>query len=328
MSIEKTLVGEKAGKIAVLDDYQGVALQMADWSELEAKASITVFQDNIEDATALVSRLKPFNVICAMRERTPLPRTILEQLPNLKLIATTGMRNKSIDMEAARTLGITVCGTRSPSEGTSALAWALILAFVRNIPAESSSVRKGGWQVGVGGDLNGKTIGVVGLGRIGSSVAKIALAFGMEAIAWSQNLTSEMAQEHGAQLVSKEELFRQADIVTLHLMLSDRTQRIIGMPELKLMKPTALFVNTARSGLVDEDALLVALETGLIAGAALDVYEQEPLPKTHPLRSLGNVLATPHIGYVTRATYQTYYRETIENILAWMSGKSLRQINT
>ena len=319
---------DKSIKVAVLDDYQGVALRMADWSALEAKADITVFRDHLSDPSAIVERLKPFDVICVMRERTPFSRSVIEQLPNLKLLASTGARNASIDLDAAIARGVTVCGTGYSSHGAIELTWALVLAIVRNVPAEIASTREGGWQISVGGDLEGKTIGVMGLGRIGAKLATIARAFGMNVLAWSQNLTRETAEQHGARLVAKEDLFRAADIVTVHLVLSPRTKGIIGASELQLMKPTAYLVNTSRGPLVDENALIHALRSRAIAGAALDVYNIEPLPVSHPFRSLDNVLATPHIGFVTEETYKTFYRDTVENIDAWLSGNPVRVART
>jgi phosphoglycerate dehydrogenase-like enzyme len=315
--------------VAVLDDYQGVALRMADWSVLHERAEVTVFRDHLSEPDAVVARLLPFDVVCVMRERTPLTRSILEQLPNLKLIASTGSRNASIDLAAARARGITVCGTgfnpaHPNSNSTAELTWALILAMVRHIPAESALVRQGGWQTSIGADLEGKTLGVLGLGRIGGAVAKIGGVFGMEVTAWSQNLTHEAAGQHGARLVGKDELFRDADIVTIHLMLSDRTRGIIGARDIRMMKPSAYLVNTSRGPLVDEAALIDALRWRKIAGAALDVYDTEPLPLDHPFRSLDNVLATPHIGFVTQDTYETFYSQTIEIIIAWLDGKPVR----
>ena len=315
---------DKLIKVAVLDDYQGVALQMADWGVLKGKAEVTVFRYHLSDPTAIVKRLNPFDVVCVMRERTPLPRAMIEQLVNLKLLASTGARNASIDLDAALERGITVCGTDYSSHGAIELTWALILAIVRNVPAEIASLRSGHWQMSVGGDLEGRTIGVVGLGSIGSKIAMIARAFGMNVLAWSQNLTRETAERHGARLAAKEDLFRAADIVTVHLVLSPRTKDIIGEPELKLMKHTAYLVNTSRGPLVDENALIHALRNRAIAGAALDVYDIEPLPDSHPFRSLDNVLATPHIGFVTEETYKTFYRDTVENINAWLSGNPIR----
>jgi phosphoglycerate dehydrogenase-like enzyme len=315
--------------VAVLDDYQGVALRMADWSVLHERAEVTVFRDHLSESAAVVTRLLPFDVVCVMRERTPLTGAILEQLPNLKLIASTGARNASIDLAAARARGIVVCGTgfnpaHPNSNGTAELTWALILAMVRHVPTEAALVRHGGWQTSIGADLEGKTLGVVGLGRIGGSVAKIAGAFGMKVTAWSQNLTHGAARQHGARLVGKDELFREADIVTIHLMLSDRTRGIIGARDIRMMKPSAYLVNTSRGPLVDEGALIDALRQRKIAGAALDVYDTEPLPPDHPFRSLDNVLATPHIGFVTQDTYETFYGQTVEIIVAWLDGKPVR----
>jgi phosphoglycerate dehydrogenase-like enzyme len=311
-------------QVAVLDDYQGVALQSADWSPLNGKTNITVFRDHLSDSTALIERLKPFTVLSVMRERTPLTRAIIEQLPNLKLIASTGSRNASIDLAAATEHGITVCHTGYSSHGAIEMTWALILAMLRNVPAEFASVQKGQWQIAVGGDLAGKTIGVVGLGSIGARIAKIAHAFGMNIVAWSQNLTRESAEKQGAHLVSKEELFRTADIVTIHLVLSARTKGIIGSAEFAWMKPTAYFVNTSRGPLVDEEALLTALKSRSIAGAALDVYDIEPLPPSHQFRSLDRLLVTPHIGFVTNETYRIFYGDTVENIAAWLGGEPIR----
>ena len=310
--------------IAILDDYQNVALKLADWSRLQDRSQVTVFNDHVSDPTALVERLKPFEVISVMRERTPLPRSVIEQLPNLKLIASNARRNASIDVAAAKEYGITVCGTGYSSTAAVELTWALIHALVRNLPGEYASVRSGGWQLSVGDDLHGKTLGTVGLGNIGSRVAKVAHAFGMSVIAWSQNLTREKAEEHGARLVAKEALFREADIVTVHLVLSKRTAGIIGAIELELMKPTAYLINTSRGPLITESALVAALKNHQIAAAALDVYDIEPLPLDHPFRSIENVITTPHIGYVTRGTYETFYGHTVENILAWLDGQPIR----
>lgn len=307
-------------KIAVLDDYQGVALRMADWSPLNGRAEITVFRDHLSDPDALVARLEPFDAVCMMRERTPLTRAIIERLPRLRLIASTGPRNASIDLDAASERGITVANTGYMSSGAIELTWALILSLVRHIPEEAASLRAGGWQVTVGDDLAGRTIGIVGLGRIGSVGARIAQAFGMNVIAWSSNLTPEKAAAAGARYVAKEELFRQADIVTVHLILSQRSRGIIGAAEFELMKPTAWFVNTSRGPLVDEAALIDVLIRKRIAGAALDVYDVEPLPPEHPFRTLPNVLATSHVGFVTRATYDVFYRDTVKNIVAWLDG--------
>jgi phosphoglycerate dehydrogenase-like enzyme len=311
--------------IAILDDYQNVALKLADWSSLQSRARITVFNDHISDPGALIERLKPFEVLSIMRERTPLPRSIIEQLPNLKLIASNARRNASVDVAAAKERGIIVCATGYSSTATVELTWALIHALLRNLPAEHASVRSGGWQLSVGDDLYGKTLGIVGLGNIGSRVAKVAQAYGMSVIAWSQNLTREKAEENGgARPVTKEALFRGADIVTVHLVLSERTVGIIGATELELMKPTAYLINTSRGPLITESALITALRDRKIAGAGLDVYDNEPLPPDHPFRCIEKVITTPHIGYVTKRTYQTFYGHTVENILAWIEGQPIR----
>src|SRR5580704_4706611 len=308
-------------KIAVLDDYQSVALKMADWSAVTARAHVDVFSDHLADADLLAERLLPYDVICVMRERTPLRAALIERLPNLKLIASTGPRNASIDLKAAAARGISVVHTGFFGSPTVELAWALILAGARHIVAEAAAVRSGGWQHSIGDDLSGKTLGIIGLGNLGSQVAKIGLAFGMSVIAWSQNLTAGNAGALGAALVSKEELLRQADIVSVHLVLSERTRGLIGAGELALMKRSARLVNTSRGPIVVEAALIAALKAGQIAGAAIDVYDVEPLPAEHPYRNLHNLLATPHIGYVSRGLYQRFYRDTVSNILAWLDGR-------
>jgi phosphoglycerate dehydrogenase-like enzyme len=308
-----------AVNVAVLDDYQGVALACADWSQLDGRANVQIFRDHLSEPDAIVARLEPFEVVCVMRERTPLTREIIERLPRLGLIASTGAVNASIDLEAARERGITVAHTGYTSHGAIELTWALILAAMRHIPAEAASMRAGGWQVALGGDLNRRTLGILGLGRIGAAGARIAAAFGMNVIAWSPNLTEEKAAAAGARYVAKDELFRTADIVTVHLVLGKRSLGIVGVPELALMKPDAWLVNTSRGPLVDEDALISALREKRIAGAALDVFATEPLPLDHPFRTLPNVLATSHIGFVTRETYEIFYRDTVKNILAWVT---------
>jgi len=309
-------------KIAILDDYQNVALEMADWSALSKRADITVFSDHVSDPSALVERLLPFDVVCAMRERTPLPREVLQSLPQLRLIASTGPRNASIDMAAAGELGITVTHTGYRSSPTIELTWALILASVRGMVQENNSIRHGGWQKSMGQDLKGKTLGVVGLGNIGGQVARIGLAFGMKIIAWSENMTPEIAEAAGAALVSKNELFRQADIVTIHVVLSERTKSLVGAAELGLMKPTSRLINTSRGPIVDEGSLIQALRSHAIAGAAIDVFDQEPLPAEHPFRSMDNVLATPHIGYVAEGLYRTFYGDAVANITAWLDRRA------
>ena len=308
--------------VAILDDYQHVALRLADWSGVRHHAEITVFNDHIADPSAVVERLRPFDVICVMRERTPLTREILQQLPNLKLIASTGPRNASIDSQTAADLGIAVTATGYDSTPTIEFAWSLILASMRGIDREAASLKAGGWQIGLGSNLRGKTLGVVGLGNIGREVARIGVAFGMKVIAWSQNLTEEKASAAGANLVDKQTLFREADIVTLHLVLSGRTRGLIGASEFALMKPTARFVNTSRAPIVDEAALIEALRARRIAGAAVDVFDVEPLPPDHPFRKLDNVLATPHIGYVTEELYRTFYADAAANIATWLDANA------
>jgi phosphoglycerate dehydrogenase-like enzyme len=308
-------------KIAVLDDYQGVALTLADWSAIAQRAQIRVFNDHLADPDAVVGRLLPFDIVCVMRERTPLRRDIIERLPNLKLIASTGPRNASIDLEAAAARGIAVVHTGYFGSPTVELTWALMLAGARHITAEAAAVRNGGWQHTIGDDLSGQTLGILGLGNLGSKVAQVALAFGMKVIAWSQNLTAEKAVAAGATLVSKEELLRQADFVSIHLVLSERTRGLIGIRELSLMKPTARLINTSRGPIVVEADLIQALDSGQIAGAAIDVYDTEPLPPDHPYRRMPQLLATPHIGYVSRALYERFYRDTVSNIAAWLDSR-------
>jgi phosphoglycerate dehydrogenase-like enzyme len=308
-------------KIAVLDDYQGVALKLADWSAVMARADVEVFCDHLTAADAVAARLLPFDIVCLMRERTPLGAALIERLPNLKLIASTGPRNASIDLKAAAARGVSVVHTGYFGSPTVELTWALILAGARHLVAEAGAVRSGGWQHTLGDDLSGKTLGIIGLGHIGSQVAKIGLAFGMRVSAWSQNLTAEKAAAVGAELVSKEELLRRADVVSVHLVLSDRTRGLIGAGELALMKRSARLVNTSRGPIVVEAALIAALKAGQIACAAIDVYDVEPLPADHPYRKLDNLLATPHIGYVSRGLYERFYRDTVANIIAWLDAK-------
>jgi phosphoglycerate dehydrogenase-like enzyme len=305
-------------KVAILDDYQNVALQLAGWSGVRRHAEITVFNDHVADPSAVIERLRPFDVVCVMRERTPLTREILQQLPNLKLIASTGPRNASINSQTATDLGIAVTATGYDSIPTIEFTWSLILTSMRGIDREAASLKAGGWQTGLGANLRGKTLGVVGLGNVGAEVARIGLAFGMKVIAWSQNLTAEKAGAVGATLVDKQTLFRQADIVTVHLVLSGRTKGLIGAAEIALMKPTARLVNTSRSPIVDETALIEAMQTRRIAGVAVDVFEEEPLPADHPFRKLRNVLATPHIGYVSEDLYRTFYGDAAASIAKWI----------
>jgi phosphoglycerate dehydrogenase-like enzyme len=308
----------KKYKIAILDDYQNVALESADWSVLRDRADIAVFRNHLADPETLIERLLPFDVVCVMRERTPLLRNIIERLPNLRLVVSTGSVNASIDIAAAADHGIAVAHTGYRSDPTIELTWALILAAARNIVRESNSVRSGGWQQTLGTDLRGKTLGVLGLGRIGSQVARVGSAFGMNLVAWSQNLTPEVAQAAGAALVSKDQLFEQADVLTIHLVLSSRTRGLVGATELGKMKPTARLINASRGPIVDEQALISALKNKQIAGAAVDVFDIEPLPPSHPFRTLENVLATPHIGYVSDGLYKTFYEDAVSNIRKWL----------
>jgi phosphoglycerate dehydrogenase-like enzyme len=315
-------------KIAILNDWQGVALSSADWTTLPADAEITVFSDALpEDEAARAAAIAGFEVICLMRERTAFPRSLLERLPNLRLLNTTAMGNRTIDMAAARELGITVCGTRGAGNGTAELTWGLIIGLARKIYAEREAMQLGRWQTTLGDDLIGHTLGILGLGNIGARVAKVAQAFGMDVIAWSQNLTPERAQEAGARYVTKEQLFAEADYLTLHLVLSDRTRGIVGASDLARMKPTAYLVNTSRGPLIDETSLLDTLRNRRIAGAGLDTYEIEPLPKDHPLLSLDNVLLTPHLGFVTKDAYARFYGDTVENVAAFLKGEPIRVIN-
>ena len=307
--------------VAVLDDYQGVALSIVDWSKITDRADITVFQDHVTDLDALAERLAPFDVICVMRERTPMSASLLERLPRLKLIASTGFGNASIDLAAAAERGITVAHTGYTPTPTIELTWALILASARHIVSEAASVRNGGWQRSLGDDLAEKTLGIIGLGNIGSRVAKVGLAFGMNVIAWSKNLTSDVATAAGARLVSKEELLRTADVISIHMVLSARTVGLIGSAEFALIKPSARLINTSRGPLVVEAALLNALSNHRISGAAIDVYDVEPLPQDHPYRRAESLLATPHIGYVTRGLYEVFYRDSVESISAWLDRR-------
>ena len=305
-------------RVAILDDYQNVALDLADWSPLKIRAEITVFNDHVGQDAQVIERLKPFDVLCVMRERTPLTREILEQLPNLKLIASTGAGNASIDTDAAAERGIEVVHTGYSSTPTIEFAWSMILAMARNIPVENQSLREGGWQVALGTELAGKTLGLLGLGRVGSAVGVIGRAFRMNVIAWSQNLTAERAESKGVQLVDKDTLFSTSDFLSIHVRLSERTRGLVGAAEFAQMKPTSRIINTSRGPIVDEAALLAALKSGQIAGAAVDVYDTEPLDPAHPFRSLNNVLATPHIGYVSRELYETFYGDSVRNIVEWL----------
>jgi phosphoglycerate dehydrogenase-like enzyme len=309
-------------RIGILDDYQDVALSLADWSSLSAQ--IEVFSAPFADEDELVERLADFDILVAMRERTLFPAGVLSRLKHLKLLVSTGPVNAAIDVKAARKLGIVVCGTGYFSYPTAELTWALILAAARNLPEQVQSMRSGGWQRGLGTSLQGLTLGVLGLGNVGKQVATFGQAFGMRVIAWSPNLTPEKAAEREVTAVSKEQLFADADILSVHMVLSERSRGLVGASELALMKPTSMLVNTSRGPIVDEDALVEALRRRVIACAALDVYDTEPLPAEHPLRSLDNALLTPHIGYVSHQLYTVFYQDAVEDIAAFIAGSPIR----
>jgi len=311
-------------RVAILDDYQNVARRMADWASLPAGTEVVVFADHVSETDAAAKRLADFDAVIAMRERTPFPRALLERLPKLKLLVTTGMRNASIDVAAAIERGVTVCGTAGLPYPTAELTWGLILGLFRRIPTEDRATREGRWQVSCGLGLNGKTLGVIGLGGLGSRVAKIGRAFEMDVIAWSQNLTAARCAEIGATLVTKDELLARSDVVSVHLVLGDRTRRLLGARELARMKPTAYLVNTSRGPIVDEAALVDAVRKGTIAGAGLDVYDEEPLPLDHPLRNLPNTVITPHLGYVTEEGYRIFYGHALEDVKGWLAGQPVR----
>ena len=311
-------------RCAIIDDYQGCALDMADWGALAPDVEVESFRDRLSDEDALARRLGGFEIVCAMRERTPFPRSMFEKLPRLELLLTSGMRNLSIDGAAARDHGVTVCGTPAVGTPTAELAWGLILALARSIPAEDRTIRAGGWQETLGVGLEGRTLGVIGLGRLGSRVARIGKAFGMEVVAWSRNLTEERCREAGAALVDKETLLRTSDVVSIHLLLSGRTRGLIGASDLALLKPGAFLVNTSRGPIVDEAALIDALQRRAIAGAGLDVFDVEPLPADHPFRRLENTVVTPHLGYVSVENYRCYYPAMVEDIRAWLNGEPVR----
>jgi phosphoglycerate dehydrogenase-like enzyme len=311
-------------RAAILDDYQNCALSMADWARITADVDVTVFDRPFEGVADAARVLEPFEIVCEMRERTAFGRDLLSRLPNLKLLVTTGLRNAAIDLNAARDLEVMVCGTQVMGHATAELTWALILGLARHLPVEAANMRSGAWQTTLGCDLRGKTLGVIGLGRLGSQVARIGLAFGMEVVAWSRNLTPERALEVGVAAVSQDELFAGSDVVTVHLVLGDRTRGLVAEPEFAKMKPTAFLINTSRGPIVDTAALVSALNQGRIAGAGIDVYEQEPLAPDHPLRSCPNALLTPHIGYVTEETYRVFYGQTVDAIAAYLAGEPIR----
>ncbi len=311
-------------RVAVLDDYQGVALTVADWSALGDRAEVVAFSDHLTDDDAVVQRLMAFDVVVAMRERTPFPRILLRRLPRLRLLVTTGMRNKSIDLAGAEELGITVSGTRLIAESTVELGWALIMAVVRDLPGEDRRTRDGQWQQTLPMQLAGSTLGILGLGRLGQRIAALAHAFGMTVIAWSENLTAEAAGQHGVERVDKEELFRRSDVVTIHTVLSHRTRGLVGAAELEMLGPDGYLVNTSRGPIVDEAALVTALQAGTIAGAALDVYDVEPLPAGHPLLSTPRTILSPHVGFVSRPAYELCYGDAVEDIAGWLDRRPVR----
>ncbi|RON96539.1 hydroxyacid dehydrogenase [Pseudomonas fluorescens] len=316
-----------AVQIAVIDDWQDVARDVVDWSVLDSLGEVTFEHDYPADNATLAERLGRYEVICVMRERTRFDEDLLKRLPNLKLLVTGGMRNAALDMQAAARLGIKVCGTDSYKHAAPELTWALIMAATRNLVNEANALRAGHWQQGLGGDLHGKTLGILGLGSIGQRVAQFGQVFGMRVIAWSENLTAERAQQVGVTYVNKQELFEQVDVLSVHLVLSERTRGLVDAQALGWMKPTALLVNTARGPIVDEAALIKALQKQHIAGAALDVFEHEPLPDMHPFRTLDNVLATPHVGYVSRQNYEQFFSQMIEDIQGWAAGNPIRALN-
>ncbi len=312
-------------RLAIIDDYQNVALAMADWSPLAGDVSISVFNDHLNDESALVDRLRDFEIICVMRERTPFPESLLKKLPNLEHLFTPGMTNASIDVAAAGRQGVAVSGSPILPSPTAELTWGLIVALARRITAEQRALQSGDWQTTLGEGLHGKTLGIIGLGRLGRQVARVGHAFGMTVIAWSPNLTPERCEGTPAEYVRKEELFRRSDVVTIHMRLADSTRALVSRLEFELMKPSAYLINTSRGPIVDERALVEALETGVIGGAGLDVFDVEPLPLDHPLRKTPNTVITPHVGFVTVENYRVFFRAAVENIRAWLDG---RPVNT
>ncbi|MDC7789887.1 D-2-hydroxyacid dehydrogenase family protein [Rhodoplanes sp. TEM] len=314
-------------RCAVLDDYQNVALTSADWSSIAEDVDVTVFDTAFASPEAARAALQPFPIVCMMRERTPFPRAMIEALPNLKLLITTGAANRAIDLAAARDRGVVVCGTGAYGNPTIGIVFGLILELTRRIGFENARMKAGApLQATVGDDIEGKTLGILGLGKLGTRVAGIASAFRMPVIAWSPNMTAEKAAAAGATLVSKDELFARSDILTIHVQLSDRSRGLVGAREIGLMKPDALLINTSRGPIVDEAALLAALTAGKLGGAGLDVYDIEPLPVDHPFRTLDSVVTTPHLGYVTKQNYAIYFRDMVEDIRAFLDGTPVRVI--
>ncbi|MFH8633521.1 D-2-hydroxyacid dehydrogenase family protein [Streptomyces lydicus] len=316
-------------RCAVLDDYQGVALSTADWSPLADAVDVRTLRQPFRSEDEVVAAIGDCEIVVAMRERTPFPASLLARLPRLRLLITSGMRNAAIDLDAAARHGVTVCGTASNTEPPVELTWALILGLARNVVTENTALRAGGpWQSTLGADLHGRTLGLLGLGKIGTRVARIGLAFGMDVVAWSRNLTPERAAEAGVRATAtKEELLESSDFVSVHLVLGERTRGLLGADELRRMRPTSYLINTSRAAIVDQSALLQALRENWIAGAGLDVFEQEPLPADHPLRTLPNVLALPHLGYVTRRNYEGYFQQAVEDITAFLAGAPIRQLH-
>ncbi|MET7273869.1 D-2-hydroxyacid dehydrogenase family protein [Streptomyces flaveolus] len=315
-------------RCAVLDDFQDVATTVADWSPVSDRVEVTAFTEHFATEDELADALADFDIAVTLRERVPFPASLLDRLPRLKLIVASGMRNSVIDHAAAERNGVTVCGTQSAPTPPVELTWALLLGLARGIVTENNALRAGGpWQSTVGADLHGRRLGLLGLGKIGSRVARVGLAFGMEVTAWSPHLTKERTDEVGVELApSKEELLRSSDFVSLHLVLGETTRGILGAPELALLKPTAYLINTSRSALVDQDALLTALHEARIAGAAVDVFDTEPLPAAHPMRTAPRLLATPHLGYVSHLNYRTYYGQAVEAIDAYLAGTPIRRL--
>ncbi len=313
-------------RLSILDDYQGVAREMADWSPLEGRVEIVVERKPFADEDAAARALAGSEIVAAMRERTPFPRSLVERLSNLKLLNTTGMRNASFDLPALRDRGVVVCGTQGGGLDTAELTWGLILGAARRIAEDHRAMREGLWQTRIGNRLEGKTLGVLGLGRLGSAVARVGLAFDMKVIAWSPNLTAERAATVGVERVDKEALLRQSDVLSVHMVLSPRSRGLVGRNDIALMKKTAILVNTSRGPIVDAYAVIEALEAGRLGYAAFDVYDREPLPADHPLRRTPNVLLTPHIGYVTEENYRSSYPQIVENIVAFLDGNPVRVI--
>ena len=314
-------------KLAILDDYQDVATDMVDWSPLAGDVEITVFNDHLSDEDAVAERLKPFELVMIMRERTPFPRSLFEKLPNLEHLISSGMRNLSVDVDAAGDNGVICTGTPSLGYPTAELTWGLIHSLARHVPLEDRETRAGAWQKTVGVGLRDKVLGVMGLGRIGVDVARVGIATGMQVIAWSENLTQDKCDEVGARLVTKEELLEQSDFLTIHLLLSDRTRGLIQADDLARMKPSAYIINTSRGPIIDEPALIDALQNRKIGGAGIDVFEVEPLPLDHPLRDMPNMVIMPHLGYVTVENYQNWYGGTVENVRSWLDGKTINQMS-